>query len=68
MFEIHAAIEKFAIHHISMHTIITKCQISSDRAAYTKNKRCCSSNVFFSGEIKHIAQIYRMNNINLFCV
>lgn len=50
------------------HTIITKCQIISDRAAYTKNKRCCSSNVFVSGEIKHIAQIYRMNNINLFCV
>lgn len=47
MFEIHTAIEKFANPpYESMHTVITQCQIISDRAAYTKNKRCCRSKVF----------------------
>lgn len=76
MFEIHTAIEKFANPpYESMHTVITQCQIISDRAAYTKNKRCCRSKVFIFifvlflvVQIKHIAQIYKMNNINLFCV
>ncbi len=62
MFEIHAAIEKFVNPpNESMHTIITQSQIISDRASCTKNKHCCCLNVFFCGEIKHIAQIYRMN-------